>query len=301
MSEREQPPPADLPQLPLYESRTREDQTGRVLVPVWVNHRGPFQFLLDTGANRTVLTPRLVAAVGATIAHGPMVTLSGVTGSAWVPTVSLDQVKAGEVMLDRPRLPVADALSTDTDGILGVDSLRNTRVLMDFTRNKVSITRAHREGAMDGLTSIPGQFRFGRLLIVRASVDRIPVKAIIDTGSARTLGNPALLAKLRSRAGKGGPNPKVDVIGQTLARQTGELQRVRLVRMGNFQMLDATIVFGDFYIFKLWRLDAVPALVIGMDMLGTLDQLVIDYRSRELQLRVRSHAHRKSVTEPRPR
>jgi hypothetical protein len=41
------------------------------------------------------------------------------------------------------------------------------------------------------------------------------------------------------------------------------------------------------YIFDRWRLLDQPTLVLGMDVLGTVDVLVIDYRLRELQVRLR--------------
>jgi predicted aspartyl protease len=274
-----------IPPVPsLYESATREDRIGRILVPVEINHRGPFQFLLDTGANRTVITPRLAAQLSLKVIEGRTVVLSGVTGSARVPTVAVAQVKAGDIALHGQLLPVADTLSSDADGILGVDALKGTRIVIDFTNDKVSIKKAHRETVLDGLTRIPAQFRFGRLLTVRATVDRIPVKAIIDTGSARTLGNAALLAKLDSRIRQPEIHPLVEVIGETLARQSGEPRRVRIIRMGTFQAVGPTVVFGNFYVFRLWGLESEPSLLLGMDMLGSLDKLLIDYQRSEIQL-----------------
>src|SRR5262245_41336800 len=108
--------------LPLFEATTRPDLIGRVLVPVLINNRGPYAFVLDTGANRTVLTPRLVAALGLQSSLEDRVTLSGVTGSASVATVLVDRVKVGDVELKHERLPVADSLSIDTQGVLGVDA-----------------------------------------------------------------------------------------------------------------------------------------------------------------------------------
>jgi predicted aspartyl protease len=252
-----------------------------------VNQRGPFQFVLDTGANRTVLTPRLVAALGLKVAANEPATMSGVTGSASVPTVAVEQIKAGEVILSRQQLPVADSLSMDTDGILGVDALGGTRVLVDFINNKVQIRPAHREGVMDGLTRIRAQCRFRRLLMVQASVGRIPVSAVIDTGSEYTLANSALRARLGLPARVTASNA-TDVIGETLARQRGERRTVPLIRMGGVQTINPTVVFGDFYIFKLWGLEAEPAIVVGMDMIGTLDTFLIDYQRCEIQVRARN-------------
>ena len=49
----------------------------------------------------------------------------------------------------------------------------------------------------------------------------------------------------------------------------------------------AHINFADLFIFGHWKLDTRPALLIGMDVRGVLDTLVIDYRRQELQIRTR--------------
>ncbi len=53
------------------------------------------------------------------------------------------------------------------------------------------------------------------------------------------------------------------------------------------------MTFADIYIFKQWKLPNEPAILIGMDALGLLDTLVIDYRRHELQMRM-SKAERAS-------
>jgi predicted aspartyl protease len=274
-----EPPP------PLYDTRVGADRIGRILVPIKVNDRGPFRFVLDTGANRTVLTPRLVEALGLKVAHDNRVTMSGVTGSASVPTVAVDHVKAGDVVLKGQHLPVADSLSGDVDGILGVDMLGNTRVIVDFTAGKVQVRKAHREGVMDGMTRVPAKFRFGRLLVVQATVGRIPVKAVIDTGSEYTLANLALRQRLGFREGFSASNT-TDVIGETLIRQRGERRQVPVLRIGGaVQIARPTVIFGEFYVFRLWDLESEPAVVIGMDMIGSLEAFLIDYQRGEIQLR----------------
>jgi hypothetical protein len=44
------------------------------------------------------------------------------------------------------------------------------------------------------------------------------------------------------------------------------------------------VIFADFHVFKLWGLDQQPALLIGMDLLGVLERLVIDYRRNEVSM-----------------
>ena len=44
------------------------------------------------------------------------------------------------------------------------------------------------------------------------------------------------------------------------------------------------VIFADFHVFKLWELDQEPAMLIGMDMLGVLERLVIDYKRNEVSM-----------------
>ena len=47
------------------------------------------------------------------------------------------------------------------------------------------------------------------------------------------------------------------------------------------------VTFTDTAIFQHWELTTEPALLLGMDVLGLLDVLVIDYRTKELHVRFR--------------
>jgi hypothetical protein len=44
------------------------------------------------------------------------------------------------------------------------------------------------------------------------------------------------------------------------------------------------------FIFQHWKMTQTPALLIGMDILGLLDTLIIDYKRSELQVLRRSAA-----------
>lgn len=209
--------------------------------------------------------------------------MTGVTGSASVSTVTVDWLKVGQVELRHVQLPIAPSLSEDTSGTLGVDALPDTRVSLDFASGRIQIRKAHRESLMDGFSRIRGQCRFERLLTIRATVGRVPVSAVVDTGSQFTLGNLALRTKLGFPE-KFDPVRTTDVIGETLDRQRGERRPVPVVRVGTLQSPTPSFIFGDFHVFKLWSLEAEPAIVMGMDMLGSLQKMIIDYQRCEIQV-----------------
>ena len=77
------------------------------------------------------------------------------------------------------------------------------------------------------------------------------------------------------------------VIGVTEDIQQATRVRVPGIVAGELIVRNAEVMFSDLHIFEYWALTSRPALIIGMDVLGTLDTLVIDYRRDELQLRLR--------------
>jgi len=272
---------------PDFEATSHSDPAGRIMIPVMVNHQGPFRFMLDTGANRTMLTPRLVQRLG--IQFDPeTIRLNGVTGSAMVPAVTVEEVTVGDISIAGQQLPVADALTADIDGILGVDGLDGERVLVNFLDHKVEIRNSRQSRPIIGAERQPARLRFGRLMVVNGRVNGVPVKVVIDTGSERTLANASLRNALHLSVPRDPMRNMTDVIGETLARQQGEHRPILEIHVGDLQISNLSVVFGNFYVFHLWELEDEPAVVLGMDMLGLLDTFVVDYQRHEIQLRSRS-------------
>jgi hypothetical protein len=69
--------------------------------------------------------------------------------------------------------------------------------------------------------------------------------------------------------------------------QQGETFDVPPVTIADLTLRGMRVTFGDIYIFDAWDMTDTPALLIGMDIIGLLDSLVIDYKRRELHLRPR--------------
>src|SRR5688572_24064586 len=82
----------------LYASPTGLDGIGRIAAPVMINGQGPFRFILDTGANQSVLTRRVAEAVGIVLNADSQLMLHGVTGSLAVQAVALDSLQAGDLV-----------------------------------------------------------------------------------------------------------------------------------------------------------------------------------------------------------
>jgi hypothetical protein len=168
--------------------------------------------------------------------------------------------------------------------VLGSEGLKNKRIFIDFHHDKIVITYSRDEHSPHGFYTVPFRLVHGQLIVIDAMVGTVRTHAIVDTGGQTTIGNLALRAALneRSFAYHGRPDR---IVGATLAEQQGELIGTPAIAMGPIQMRDAGVTFADIYIFKYWKMVNEPALMIGMDALGTLDTLIIDYRRKELQIR----------------
>jgi hypothetical protein len=69
--------------------------------------------------------------------------------------------------------------------------------------------------------------------------------------------------------------------------QKGETFFTPAVDIGGLTIRGMRVTFGDMYIFDAWKMTEEPAILIGMDIIGLLDTLIIDYKRKELHLRPR--------------
>ena len=278
------------PEEPLFAAPTSLDRIGRILAPVMVNGQGPFRFVLDTGANYSTVSPRLLSALGLQSGTEQPKLVHGVTGTALVPTVLIDKLQAGSLVVERAYLPVVQSsINLQAHGILGVAGLQEARVFVDFRRDSVEISRSRvPRGELSSYFVIEAARVEGGLLAVNATVRGVRAKAVIDTGAEVTLGNIALRDAIRARHRRR-PDPKLtDVFGATEQVTQGEVEAASNIELGDVTINHVAVTYGDFHIFEAWNLKERPAMLIGMDVLGVADALVIDFRSRQILVRGQS-------------
>jgi predicted aspartyl protease len=271
---------------PLFAAPTRLDRIGRVMTNVMVNGKGPFRFVIDTGASRSTLAPHLAKALQLKPSEGRNVMLNGVTGVAEVPTVAVDSLEIGALRFEQQNLPVIfTSIMGNADGILGVAGFDDQRIDVDFKRDRVSVLVSNGRRPSYSMVTARAHRNVNGLMILDMRVGRrIKVKAVIDTGAERTLGNLALQEAM-NRNKRFRPELASAVIhGATPDITDGEVQVIREASIGDMKLTNLEAIFADFHVFKLWGLDEEPALLVGMDLLGVLDRLVIDYRRNEVSM-----------------
>lgn len=267
----------------LFASPTTHDHIGRVVVPIMINGQGPFRFIVDTGANHSTISPGLVHTLGLTPSESPSIILDGITGTAQVSFVTVDQLRAGDLSMGRTALPVVwSPVMAGADGILGAAGLAEKTLLIDFQRNRVTISRGIEAQMRADATKIHAQRLAGDLIVLQTQVGGVPVRAVLDTGAERTLANIALRDALKVRQTHAVTALVTSVYGATKEVESGEIQITPPIVIDSLRITDVAVVFGQFHIFKVWGLEDKPAMVIGMDVLGTVASLGIDFKNQDV-------------------
>jgi len=279
---------------PMFVAPTRRDRIGRIWAPVYINGQGPFRLVLDSGANHSGITEQVAQALGLSQDSSQQVMLRGVTGSLAVPTVGVESFSVGDLQSGAERLPIVTDALGGAEGILGTDGMQNRRICIDFRHDFISIMRSRGEHAQEGYRVVPFETMRGNLLVVAATVGGVPTKAIIDTGGQVTIANLALRQALQRRRSQWVGQP-TQIEGVTTEIQDADAFNTPPLRIGGADAVGSfleirfhDVNFGDMRIFEHWHLNDEPAMLVGMDALGLLDALVIDYRRHELHIRMRA-------------
>jgi predicted aspartyl protease len=268
-----------------YVAATRRDRVGRVMAPVYVNDVGPFAFLVDTGASSSAVGPRVAARLKLAPAPQRTKLLRGITGSERVPTVAIESLTAGQIVLDARDLPMVEPrVFADADGIFGIDAFSRGCLFVNFAEKRVSILQTRCPRVSDQWEVMHAEMRFGGLAVVPARIGKVKVHAIIDTGAERSLGNRALLRAAGLEKKAADPDTATVVTAATSQLVPGNILKTPTFRMGSVAITNMRIVFGEFEVFQMWEVGEEPAIVLGMDVLGTTSGMMLDFTRKELSI-----------------
>ncbi len=259
------------------------DRHDRMTVPVRLGGRGPYQFLVDTGADRTAVSTALAAELG--LSSGRAATLHSVTGTSQVRTANVPTLEMTDSRARSVEAPLLERRHMGADGILGVDSLRAQRVMFDFRTRLISIVPStrKRERDEDGTIVVTGKLRRGHLIVTSAKANGAAMTVVLDTGSEMSMGNAALRAKLEARRKLGTPEP-IEMTSVTGQKLVGEGFYLRRVQIGEVILHDLMIVFSNAPIFRVLNLEDRPAVLLGMNALQAFHKVSIDFARKQLRM-----------------
>ncbi|MEA3045466.1 MAG: hypothetical protein QOH47_3304 [Sphingomonadales bacterium] len=261
----------------------RVEANDRMTVPVNIGRHGPYNFIVDTGSERTVISRELASQLD--LNPGNTVTVHSMTEVSRIATVILPGLRVGQRVMNDINAPALERANLGAAGILGVDTLQTQRVVFDFQRQEMTVMPSRRMDPRwpEGTIVVTGRSRFGRLMLIDASVDGQRVWVIIDTGAQITVGNLALRHALERRH-QLGPIATVGLMSVTGGRFTAEYSMARRIRIGTADIHNLPVAFADVHPFRQLQLLDRPAILLGMDALQLFDRVSVDFANRRVRL-----------------
>jgi predicted aspartyl protease len=166
-----------------------------ILVPVFVDGRGPYSFVMDTGATTTVVSNELADALA--LPRGQTQDGRGAAGKMTLVESRLPSLTVGHQILDSVPVSVTDlsflgrAMGEQVDGALGYSFLKHFVMTLDYATNALTLRRPVADMERS-LSETEIAFRYANaedpLLVVPTLVnEKGPYDFALDTGASRTV------------------------------------------------------------------------------------------------------------------
>lgn len=287
-------PPAKMPALPPAriddtlavggeEIDARKLRT-RMTVEVKVNDTGPYRFVVDSGADSSVVGERLAAALK--LKPGQPTMLNGITDTQLVNRVFIDELELGPTQLYNLEVPVLKERDIGAAGMLGLDALVEQRLMLDFEKRQISVDDAATPAArMDGEIVVRARLQRGQLILTHVKAGTTSVDAVVDTGSEITIGNTHLRDLLIRKGSR--QFTKIGVVGVTGTQIELEVARVDVLKLGSITLRNVPVAFADIPPFAVFGIDKQPALLLGTDVMEVFRKVQLDFRERRVRFQLR--------------
>ena len=256
----------------------------RLTVEVQVNGRGTYHFVVDSGADTSVVGLRL--AQDLQLPLGTPVILNSMTARNIVDRVKVASLTLGPSTIRDMHLPALREQDLGGHGMIGIDALVRQRLMMDFEDRLIKV-----EDARKPVKTYPGEIvvtarrQRGQLILTEVRANRLRLDAVIDTGSQITIGN----LKLRDRLLKSKRNKVWTVTTTGVTGKTVELQLARIpeLRIGSIILRDVQVAFADVPPFRVFGISEEPALLVGTDILESFRRVSLDFRARKARFQLK--------------
>lgn len=279
-------PPAQIDDTLAIEGETIDARKlrTRMTVAVGMNGRGPYRFVVDSGADTSVVGERVAAALA--MPSGRPVLLNGMTERTYVQRVTVAELTLGQATFYDRELPVLKESDLGGDGMIGIDALAGQRLMLDFEKRTIAVQDAKRPAPrLDGEIVVVARARRGQLILTEVEANRKPIQAVVDTGSEITIGNMLLREQLFGR--RLARLSKIQVTGVTGVTVDLELAIIKELKLGPVVLRDVPIAFAEVPPFAVFGLSQKPSLLLGTDLMETFRRVSLDFRARKVRFQLR--------------
>ncbi len=261
------------------------DADAHMTIPVMINGKGPFHFVVDTGADRSVIADDVAIALG--LVRGNEVSVQGVVRTISTRVVAVADITFGTIVRRNLSMPLLSRAYMGADGYLGLDAVDGSRVTLDFENHALKIAHSR---ASSGFTIrhpneayVPVRGSMGHLRSLNCRVDGVGTTCFLDTGAQISVGNSKLLEALVRENSNVRTIGVLPITGITGGVVMGQVVRIESIRLHSVNFTGAVVAIADMAVFDVWGLRQQPSLLIGMNFLRQFAQVSIDYGMKEIR------------------
>jgi len=262
--------------------KARQVET-RLTVEVHINGHGPYQFVVDSGADTSVVGWRIARDLQLPL--GTPALLNGMTDRSIVDRVRVDSLTLGPTTIQDLQLPTLREGDVGGQGMIGIDALVRQRIMMDFEKRLIKVEDATRppKALPDEIVIIARRSR-GQLILTHVRASGLSLDAVIDTGAEMTIGNPILRDKLIRRRQKFQQVKAIGVTGKEIDLQVAVIPELQI---GGILIRNLPVAFADLPPFHVFGIADEPALFLGTDVLETFRKVSLDFQARKVRFQLK--------------
>jgi len=272
------------------------DASRRMSVKVMVGGKGPFSFLVDTGAERTVIARELAERLG--LVEGAKLKLATIGGSTTVPSYRVAALQMAKLHLASVDAPAFFGRHIGAAGLIGVDMLEERRILIDFRKETMQVLETRRRAPSlirdDDAIVVTARNSAGRLILSDARLNGKRIDVIVDTGAQTSVGNMALKKLVAERRANRFPFTATILDAVTGEAVPATQTAIKRIVINGMEVNDLPVSFADSQAFRALGLHERPALLLGMDSLSLFDRVEIDFPNKRVVFDLPDGAHRES-------
>jgi predicted aspartyl protease len=261
------------------------DKSKHMTIPVMIGGRGPFHFVVDTGADRSVIADDVALSLG--LVRGNDVTVQGVVRSVSSNVVAVADLSFGSVKRRNLAMPILPRGFMGADGYLGLDAVDGSRVVLDFNNRELLIGAPRKQDFLKfsrpNEALVPVRGSMGHLRSMNCWVDGVSTTCFIDTGAEISVGNSKLFKTLLAANANYTVLGMLPITGITGGVIMGRVITAGAIRLHTVTFSNAILAIADMQIFNIWGLSQQPALLIGMNFLRQFSKVSIDYGLKEIR------------------
>lgn len=275
----------------VVEQPYRVGMDARIVTDVFVNGKGPYSFLLDTAASRSMMFEHVRARLGLATSGEGKLTVYGMQNIGTAVPVKAEELRLSNETIRDLSMGVLPDEADPADGLLGMDALSNYLVVLDRKRLRLKLLTPDGGQSADfrrwpslSLTRRPVRDTGASLWLMRASVGGVSVLSLLDMGSGMTILNWNAAEQLGLRRTsfprEGVPQKLRDALGTV---EPVVFAKGMTIWLGGRVFTNQTVLIANVNVFRYFHLDAGPAAIIGSGLLKD-NSLAFDFAQQRLYL-----------------